>query len=121
MRPRTADYEMKPMLCDETEAQIPRASFAAREYSDDEDGDGPYGTEAEGVAYAETLAAAERAADERLRAAAAACPLAGQVARRGEHVEYLTKWASPPERAKASTHAPTMVVGLSYPSVRGGL
>ena len=29
MRPRTADYEMKPMLGDETEAQIPRASFAA--------------------------------------------------------------------------------------------
>ena len=29
MRPRTADYEMKPMLCDETEDQNPGASFAA--------------------------------------------------------------------------------------------
>ena len=29
MRPRTADYEMKPMLGDETEAQKPGASFAA--------------------------------------------------------------------------------------------
>jgi len=79
----------------------PTGPAHGREYSSDEDGDGPYGTEAEGVAYAETLAAAERAADERLRAAAAACSLAGQVARRGEHVEYLTKWASTPERAKA--------------------
>ena len=37
-----------------------------REYRSDEDGDGPTGTEAEGVAYAETLAAAKRAADARL-------------------------------------------------------
>ena len=29
MRPRTADYEMKPMLGDETEEEIPGASFAA--------------------------------------------------------------------------------------------
>ena len=29
VRPRTADYEMKPMLCDETEEEIPGASFAA--------------------------------------------------------------------------------------------
>ena len=31
VRPRTADYEMKPMLGDESEAQIPRASFAAED------------------------------------------------------------------------------------------
>ena len=65
----------------------PTGPAHGREYSSDEDGDGPYGTKAEGVAYADTLAAAERVADERLRAAAAACPLAGQVTRRGEHVE----------------------------------
>ena len=29
MRPRTADYEMKPMLGDETKEEIPGASFAA--------------------------------------------------------------------------------------------
>ena len=29
VRPRTADYDMKPMLCDETEAQKSGASFAA--------------------------------------------------------------------------------------------
>jgi len=45
-----------------------------REFRSDEDGDGPTGTEAEGVAYAETLAAAKRAADEPLRVALAACP-----------------------------------------------
>ncbi|EOD11115.1 hypothetical protein EMIHUDRAFT_214934 [Emiliania huxleyi CCMP1516] len=84
-----------------------------REFRSDEDGDGPTGTEAEGVAYAETLAEAEgvayaetlaeakRAADERLRAALAACPLSGKVMRRGEHVEYLTTRVSPPERARA--------------------
>ena len=32
MRPRTADYEMKPMLGDETEAGIPGVSFAADEF-----------------------------------------------------------------------------------------
>ena len=31
MRPRTADYEMKPMLGDETEAGIPGVSFAAHD------------------------------------------------------------------------------------------
>ena len=72
-----------------------------REFRSDEDGDGPTGTEAEGVAYAETLAEAKRAADERLRAALAACPLSGKVMRRGEHVEYLTTRVSPPERARA--------------------
>ena len=30
VRPRTADYEMKPMLGDETEAGIPGVSFAAQ-------------------------------------------------------------------------------------------
>ena len=33
VRPRTADYEMKPMLGDETEAGIPGVSFAALVYN----------------------------------------------------------------------------------------
>ena len=40
----------------------PTGPTRGREYSSDEDGDGPYETEVEGVARAETLAATEHAA-----------------------------------------------------------